>query len=204
MDPVQMDELARLAEEYGNSEIRLTMTQNAILPNVPDERLDSLLDESLLQEFTPRPSPFRRNVIACTGTDFCNLAQIDTKRHAEELSSALEQKLGTTGEPLSLHWSGCPAACGNHQAADVGFRGLKTKVNGVLVEAVAIYVNGRTGPAAAAGEQILDTAPCDRNLASNVVRIIQGLNRYEQAVDDTADGLPVETTNAGEEGSIPD
>lgn len=204
MDPAQMDELARLAEEYGNGEIRLTMTQNAILPNVPDERLDSLLDESLLQEFTPRPSPFRRNVIACTGTDFCNLAQIDTKRHAEELSSALEQKLGTTGEPLSFHWSGCPAACGNHQAADVGFRGLKTKVNGELVEAVAIYVNGRIGPAASAGEQILDTVPCDRNLASNVVRVIQGLNRYEQVVDDTADDVPVATTSAGEEGSIPD
>jgi sulfite reductase beta subunit-like hemoprotein len=33
--------------------------------------------------------------------------------------SALEQKLGTTGEPLSFHWSGCPAACGNHQAAEL-------------------------------------------------------------------------------------
>ena len=45
MDPVQMDELARLAEEYGNSEMRLTMGQNVIIPNVPDERLDYLLDE---------------------------------------------------------------------------------------------------------------------------------------------------------------
>lgn len=178
MDPAQMDELARLAEEYGNGEIRLTMTQSAILPNVPDERLDDLLDESLLQEFTPKPSPFRRSVIACTGTDFCNLAQIDTKKHADDLSTALEQALGTTGEPLSFHWSGCPAACGNHQGADVGFRGLKTKVNGELVEAVAIYVNGRMGPAAAAGQQVLDIVPCDQHLASTVVRVIQGLDRY--------------------------
>jgi ferredoxin-nitrite reductase len=204
MDPAQMEELARLAEEYGNGEIRLTMTQNAILPNVPDDRLDSLLDESLLQEFTPRPSPFRRSVIACTGTDFCNLAQIDTKRHAEELSTALEEKLGTTGEVRSFHWSGCPAACGNHQAADVGFRGLKTKINGELVEAVAIYVNGRMGPAAAAGEQILDIVPCDRNLASTVVHVIQGLNRYAQVTDSVTKGMPLDATDTGNESSRAD
>jgi ferredoxin-nitrite reductase len=199
MDPSQMEELARLAEEYGNGEIRLTMAQNAIIPNVPDERLDALLDESLLQEFTPQPSPFRRSVVACTGTDYCNLAQIDTKRHAEDLSSALEDKLGTTGDPLSFHWSGCPAACGNHQAADIGFRGLKTKVDGDLVEAVAIYVNGRLGPAAAAGEQILDVVPCDQHLVSTVVRVIRGLDRYAQ-VSELPSAMPLDSVDTGEEG----
>jgi ferredoxin-nitrite reductase len=189
MDPAQMEEIARLAETYGNGEIRLTMNQNVIIPNVADERLDDLLDESMLQEFTPRPSPFRRKVVACTGTDFCNLAQIDTKGHAEKLSSALDRTLGTTGEPLSFHWSGCPAACGNHQAADVGFRGLKTKINGELVDAVAIYVNGRMGPAAAAGEQILDVVPCDHRLVGVVARVIDGLDRY-------AAGAPVISAGA--------
>lgn len=33
----QLSELARLAEAYGNGEIRLTTTQNVILPNVPDQ-----------------------------------------------------------------------------------------------------------------------------------------------------------------------
>jgi ferredoxin-nitrite reductase len=37
MTPQQMDELARLAEEYGDGEIRLTTGQNAILANVSDE-----------------------------------------------------------------------------------------------------------------------------------------------------------------------
>jgi ferredoxin-nitrite reductase len=201
MDPAQMEELARLAECYGNSELRLTMTQNAIIPNVPDEQLDALLDESLLQEFTPRPSPFRRSVIACTGTDYCNLAQIDTKRHAEELSTALEENLGTTSDALSFHWSGCPAACGNHQAADVGFRGMKAKVNGELIEAVAIYVNGRMGPAAAAGQQIVEIVPCDRNLVHTVAQVIQGLDRYVKApgVAEDVDSTPVETS--GEAGA---
>jgi len=180
LDPGQMDELARLAEEYGSGDIRLTMDQNTIIPNVKSERLDSLLDEGLLQEFTPKPSPFRRRVVACTGTDFCNLAQIDTKRHAEELATGLEDRLATAGEPLSFHWSGCPAGCGNHQAADIGFRGLKAKINGELVEAVAIYVNGRTGPAAVAGEQILDTVPIDHNLPAIVAELIE---RHGRQVD---------------------
>jgi ferredoxin-nitrite reductase len=177
-----------------------------ILPNVPDERIDALHDESLLQEFTPRPSPFRRSVVACTGTDYCNLAQIDTKRHAEELATALEQKLGTTGEPLSFHWSGCPAACGNHQAADVGLRGLKTKINGELVEAVAIYVNGRMGPAATAGEQILEVVPCDHKLAGVVAEVIAGLKRYAPSAETAASSaqLSASTPIASEEGSTPD
>jgi ferredoxin-nitrite reductase len=193
LDPEQMDEMARLAEVYGSGDIRLTMAQNAIIPNVKAERLDWLLDEGLLQQFTPMPSPFRRRVVACTGTDFCNLAQIDTKRHAEELSSALEDRLGTTGEPLSFHWSGCPAGCGNHQAADIGFRGLKSKVDGELVEAVAIYMNGRTGPSAAAGEQILDVVPVDANLAGVVAKLIkerQGQPAFPLHEGDSSMDLP--------------
>jgi ferredoxin-nitrite reductase len=134
----QMDEMARLAEKYGNGEIRLTTGQNAILPNVHDERLDDLLEEDLLQELSPHPSRFRRRMVACTGTDYCNLAQIDTKGQAAKLSHALEEKLGIRGRAVSLHWSGCPAGCGNHQAADVGFRGFRARVEGKHVDAVAI------------------------------------------------------------------
>jgi len=181
MDAVQMEELARLAEDYGNGEIRFTTGQNAILPNVPDNRLDLLLDEGLLQEFTSAPSPFRRNVVACTGTDFCNLAQIDTKGHAEKLSSALEQRLVNIGAPLTMHWSGCPAGCGNHQAADIGFRGFKAKIDGRLVEAVAIYVGGRTGPDAARGQQILDIVPCDEALPDVVTKVISDFDKQAQS-----------------------
>jgi ferredoxin-nitrite reductase len=205
LDPDQMDELARLADEYGSGEIRLTMSQNAIIPNVPAGRLDSLLDEGLLQEFTPAPSPFRRSVVACTGTDFCNLAQIDTKRHAEVLAGALEERMGTTGEPLSFHWSGCPAGCGNHQAADIGFRGLKTKIGGELVEAVAIYVNGRTGPAAAAGEQILEVVPCDHNLVSVVTQVIHSRNdntRISVPDEESSVELPQRTNHDGSNAAL--
>src|SRR5262249_10800513 len=43
-------ELGRLADVYGNGSIRLTTGQNAILVNIPEERLDALLGEPLLRE----------------------------------------------------------------------------------------------------------------------------------------------------------
>jgi len=184
LSPDQMDELARLADEYGNGEVRLTTGQNAILANVHDDRLDALLEESLLADLSPTPSPFRRKMVACTGTDYCNLAQIDTKGHAAELSRRLDQRLGTGGPAVSLHWSGCPAGCGNHQAADIGFRGFKARVDGKTVDAVAIYTGGRTGPNAAEGKEIVEFVPLDDKLPEVIAKLIQCLVPSEGARPD--------------------
>ena len=179
VNPDHLDELARLADTYGNGEIRLTTGQNAILPNVPMEYVGGLLAEPLLKEFSPRPSPYLRGLVACVGTDYCNLAQIETKSRAVELSQALHEKLGGSGNALTIHWSGCPAGCGNHQAADIGLRGFRARVDGKLVDAVAVYAGGRTGPRATAGEEILETVPCDESLPEVVSNVIQTY-RFEQ------------------------
>jgi ferredoxin-nitrite reductase len=196
VNPTQLDELARLAEEYGNGEIRLTVAQNAIIPNVRTDRVDDLLAEPLLKEFSPRPSPFVRGLVACVGTDYCNLALIETKSRAVALSEALKEKLGTYGNPVTIHWSGCPAGCGNHQAADVGLRGFKTKIDGKIVDAVAIYVEGRTGPHAIAGQEILESVPCDERLPDVVAEIIQSRRFSREATSDWApsEALPAVAT----------
>jgi len=186
VNPPQLDELARLAEIYGNGEIRLTTGQNAILPHVPTDSVGGLLAEPLLKEFSPRPSPFLRGMVACVGTDYCNLALIETKSRAVALSEALDQKLGAGGNPLTLHWSGCPAGCGNHQAADIGFRGFKTRLDGKLVDAVAIYAGGQTGPQAVAGEEILETVPCDEKLPEVVAKVIESYRFEKEAREHAA------------------
>jgi len=179
MNPQQMDALARVAEEYGDGEIRLTTGQNAILANVSDERLDALLDEDLLSEFSLHPSRSHRRVVACTGTDYCNLAQIDTKGHAAELSRQLEHKITGGGRAFSFHWSGCPAGCGNHQASDIGFRGFKTRIDGKTVDAVAIYTGGCTGPGATEGKELMQMVPLDQNLPDVVARLVRSLETGE-------------------------
>lgn len=193
VNPDHLDELARLAEIYGNGEIRLTTTQNAILPNVPADSVGGLLAEPLLKEFSPRPSPFLRSMVACVGTDYCNLALIETKSRAVALSEALNEKLGASGNPLTIHWSGCPAGCGNHQAADIGFRGFKTRLDGKLVDAVAIYAGGQTGPQAVAGEEILETVPCDENLPEVVANVIESYRFEKEAREHAAWSDPLFT-----------
>src|SRR6184192_2108219 len=185
VNPPQLDELARLAEIYGNGEIRLTTGQNAILPHVPTDSVGGLLAEPLLKEFSPRPSPFVRGLVACVGTDYCNLALIETKSRAIALSQALHSRVGTGVNPLTIHWSGCPAGCGNHQAADIGLRGFKTKIDGKIVDAVAIYTGGRTGPHAVAGQEILETVPCDEALPDVVANVIRSY-RFEMEAKEHA------------------
>jgi ferredoxin-nitrite reductase len=187
--PEQLEELARLADVYASGEIRLTTGQNTIIPNVPADRVMKLYSEPLLKEFSPRPSPFVRGLVACVGTDYCNLALIETKSRAVALSQALHEKMGAGVNPLTIHWSGCPAGCGNHEAADIGLRGFKTKIEGKIVDAVAVYVGGRTGPYAVAGKEILATVPCDETLPDVMANVIQSYrleneNREQRSLTD--------------------
>ena len=181
VNPEQLDELATLSETYGNGEIRLTTGQNAVIPNVPANRATALFNEPLLKQLSPRPSPFVRGLVACVGTDYCNLALIETKSRAVELSQALQEKMGAGAKPLTIHWSGCPAGCGNHEAADIGFRGFKTKIDGKLVDAVAVYVGGRTGSHAIAGKEILSTVPCDESFPGVIADVIQSYRAEDES-----------------------
>lgn len=175
-----LKELAYLAQRYGTGEIRLTTGQNAVLINVPQDRLDGLLREPLLKELPPEPSRFVRGLVSCTGVQYCNLAVIETKARAVRIAQTLEKRLGTEGDPLTIYWSGCPAACGNHQAADIGLRGMKVNVAGQSVDAVAIYVGGRTGPNAREGRQIMEMVPCDEALPDVLATIIQHVELFKQ------------------------
>ena len=198
VEPGQLEELSRLADEYGDGQVRLTTGQNAILANVPADRVASLLEEDLLQELSPAPSAFQRCLVACTGTDYCNLAQIDTKGQAAKLAAQLEKRLGSRRAPVRMHWSGCPAGCGNHEAADIGFRGFKTRNGDETVEAVAIYVGGRTGPHAAAAQQLVEIAPCDETLPDLVTKIVQQFEGQSVSSGSHDEELDTPTNEIGE------
>jgi ferredoxin-nitrite reductase len=169
----QFGELARLAETYGGGQVRFTIEQNVILVDVPDRALPDLLAEPLLQELRPDPSPVARGTVSCIGIDYCNLALAETKGAARKVVQHLESTVlapaaggGATGKRLRLHpiamnWSGCPAACGNHQAADVGFLGGKARVDGEVVETFDVFVEGRTGLDPQPGVRVLEKVPAE-------------------------------------------
>ncbi len=168
----QLDEVARLSEAYGTGEVRLTPGQNLVIPHVHDRKIGDLTEEPLLKVLRYDPSEVMRGLVACTGTDFCNLALIDTKGHAMAIARTLEKRLPGL-RPITVHWSGCPAGCGNHHVADIGFQGTKVKVDGEVVEAVNIVVGGKSGPAARLAEPIMQNVP-----VAELPQILEGLLRY--------------------------
>ena len=92
--------------------------------------------------------------------DYCHFALIETKELALNTARYLEKKVGKT-KPIRIHWSGCPAGCGNHVAADIGLLGKNIRVNGDVVDAVDVFVGGRSGPDAQQGKKLLEDVPCD-------------------------------------------
>jgi ferredoxin-nitrite reductase len=163
----QMRGVADLAERYGNGDVRVTVQQNLIVPNIPEDRLRQFAEEPLLRELPLNPSPIMRGLVACTGSDYCHMALIDTKDWAIKIARQLEEK--TAGKkilPLSIHWSGCSAGCGLHQAATIGLQGCRTRVNGQIVEAAHVCVNGRSGPEAGVASDLLYDVPCEELVES--------------------------------------
>jgi nitrite reductase/ring-hydroxylating ferredoxin subunit len=101
-----------------------------------------------------------RGLVSCTGMDYCHFALIDTKGWALKTARHLEARLGRT-QPLRMHWSGCPASCGNHTVADIGLLGKNTKINGEVVEAVDVFAGGAAGVEPNFPIKLLEDVPCE-------------------------------------------
>ncbi|MEI6033362.1 MAG: nitrite/sulfite reductase [Verrucomicrobiae bacterium] len=137
-----------LAKKYcapGKDEIRLTNKQNLIIPFVPDSRLASMKAEMDAAGLVYGPSNFRKGCVSCTGREFCNLAVVETKNRMISLVGQLENQSGGCRENIRIHFSGCPSSCGQHQIADIGFRGARTKADGKTVDAFDLFTGGRLG-----------------------------------------------------------
>jgi ferredoxin-nitrite reductase len=168
----QMLQVADLAENYGSGQVRLTVGQNIIIPNVPDRKVGELTEEPLLKELRYDPSEVMRGLVSCTGMDYCHFALIETKGWALKTARALEATLGKT-QPVRMHWSGCPAGCGNHSAADIGLLGKNIKLNGEVVEAVDVFAGGATGCEANPPIKIMEDVPCE-----DLANVVAGLVRH--------------------------
>jgi len=155
-----MFDLARIAEVYGSGELRLTVEQNVIIPNIAAENMATLLTEPLLAKFTPNPTPLQRALVSCTGAQFCNFALIETKNKAVDLIRQLDAELNIP-RGVRIHWTGCPNSCGQPQVADIGLMGTKARKDGKTVEGVDLYMGGKVGKDAHLGSCVQKGIPCE-------------------------------------------
>jgi len=194
MSGIELVEAARLARTYGDGTIRLATDQNFVLTGVPEDKVDDLVAEDLLQKYSPFPGPFERGVVACTGSEFCRFAVVETKERAVKWARFLDKEI--TGDPVSapttsapvrlstsrgdagiirMHFSGCSASCAQPQIADIGFRGEVAHVAERIVEAVDIGLGGSLGADAAFIDWIDAARPVD-DVPDALVRVVR---RYQ-------------------------
>jgi sulfite reductase (ferredoxin) len=146
--------VAELADEYGGGRVRTTAQQKLVILDVPDEKVESLVAVLAEHDLQVRPSAFRRGTMACTGLEFCKLAIVETKGHAQDLYGELEKRLPGFDEPITINVNGCPNSCARFQTADIGFKGSMVRDdNGEMVEGFQVHLGGHLGFEASFGRK---------------------------------------------------
>ncbi|MGN7249135.1 nitrite/sulfite reductase [Janibacter anophelis] len=145
MTGTKLTRLAELAESVGSERVRFTPHQKVLVLDVEPTRAEALADDLKELDLEVFPSEWRRNVLACTGLEFCKLALTDTKNRARWTVEELEKRL-EIDVPFSIHFNGCPNSCARSQVADVGLKGmLEKKEDGTHEEVFQVHLGGALG-----------------------------------------------------------
>jgi ferredoxin-nitrite reductase len=120
----QMLAVAEVAERFGSGEIRLTVWQNLVIPNIAADHLDAAKTALHAAGLPFRAGTVMSGTVACTGNQGCRYAASDTKTHALALASMLDGAFNIL-HPVNLHVTGCSHSCAQHYVGDVGLMGVK-------------------------------------------------------------------------------
>jgi len=116
--------LADIADRYGCGEVRLTVWQNLLIPNIKTQDIAAACEaiRSAGLDFTA--GHVLSGTVACTGNRGCRFAATDTKGDALELARSLDAAFPIL-QPINLHVTGCSHSCAQHYIGDIGLMGVK-------------------------------------------------------------------------------
>ncbi|MBR0829646.1 NirA family protein [Bradyrhizobium manausense] len=151
----QMRGLAKIAQDFGDGDIRLTVWQNLLISGVRDENV-ALVTAAIEQlGLATSASNVRAGLIACTGNAGCKFAASDTKLHAAAIGDWVDARM-TVDTPLNIHLTGCHHSCAQHYISDIGL--IAAKVPGATeedtVEGYHLFTGGGFGPDANIGQEV--------------------------------------------------
>jgi ferredoxin-nitrite reductase len=121
----QMRALAEIADCFGSGELRLTVWQNVIIPNIATERVEATKQAILAADLGCQAGTVLSGTVACTGNTGCRFAASDTKSHAVALANHLDTAFPILDQPVNLHVTGCHHSCAQHYIGDIGLMGVK-------------------------------------------------------------------------------
>jgi ferredoxin-nitrite reductase len=160
LSAAQMRALADLAERCGSGDLRTTVWQNMLLPDVPAERLEEALAGVRAAGYDTAASSAAGCVVACTGNRGCRFAASDTKTHAVQLMKHLDASL-KLDTPVNIHVTGCPHSCAQHNIADIGLLGAQVQQGEGSIEGYHLYVGGGVEEERGMGRELARSVPHD-------------------------------------------
>jgi sulfite reductase (NADPH) hemoprotein beta-component len=153
-----MERVADAADRYSCGEVRVTYTQNLILPNVARADLVDLYEDLKSAGLVAGNTDLITDIIACPGLDYCNLANARSLPIAQDITArfADPERAEAVGE-LRLNISGCINACGHHHSGHIGILGVDKKGT----EHYQITLGGSPGDDAAIGDIVGPSFPAE-------------------------------------------
>ncbi|MFW9875320.1 MAG: nitrite/sulfite reductase [Candidatus Thorarchaeota archaeon] len=143
----EMDFLADMSDQYGSGELRLTPTQNIIIPNVKEK--EQLLKELEKRNYNFNGPKLKWSSVGCA-SDFCGKS---IKPHAKNVLAELVNYLSQNydyklldNSGIILQVNGCPNHCCASNLAEIGLSGYVTKINNEKVQAYDLVLGGGVGP----------------------------------------------------------
>ena len=152
----QMRGLGRIANRYGSGDIRLTVWQNLLVPNIPDAELEAVKQQILALGLDYQANSVRAGLVACTGNAGCKFAASNTKSHAMQIAEYASARV-ELDMPVNIHVTGCHNSCAQHAIGDIGLLGCKVEVGEEMVEGYHIWIGGITGENPTIAKQVIES-----------------------------------------------
>ncbi len=122
----QFEGLGVLADRWGSGTLRTTQEQGIAVANIPTRHKQAALTDAAALGLSIHADALDRNTMACTGSQFCNIAVTETKGRMFQLLEKLRKKQVRL-EGIRIHMSGCPSSCAQHFTADIGLKGVRVR-----------------------------------------------------------------------------
>lgn len=172
--------VADLAEQVGSDRIRFTPYQKLIVLDVPDDRVDELVAGLDALGLPSTPSRWRRNLMACSGIEFCKLSFAETRVRAQSLVPDLESRLADLNAqldvPITVNLNGCPNSCARIQVADIGFKGQMVddgNDGAGPVEGFQVHLGGSLGLDSGFGRKLRQHKVTSAELGDYIERVVR-------------------------------
>ena len=159
--PEELRKIATLADQFGDGTLRTTASQNILVLNIPDSRLDAFRLGASETGVPLDGLAFQRGTLSCTGSEFCKLAITETKQFSIGLARELDDRLPEFNHVIKLNVTGCPNSCGQHWIADVGLQGVLINRDGEQIEGFDFFVGGGIGARSGIARRVGFRAPAD-------------------------------------------